>query len=68
MISQQITNEVAAIRSKAAQVVQDAHDEAARMEAQAVALEQKLPGIPAELEALTEDAAARAWAWIKGAL
>lgn len=62
-----ITQEAAAIRAKGAQVLQDAQSEVAKLEADAQAMEQRLQAIPAEIEALTDEAAQRVWAWIKGA-
>ena len=57
-----INQEISDIRTKS----QAAQVEAANLEAQAVALEQKLAAMPAEVESLAEEAAQRLWAWIKG--
>lgn len=64
-IRDHITAEVATLRQKASTLIADAQAEATKVESKAAALEQSLASIPAEVEALAEDAAARAWAWIK---
>ena len=71
-----ITQEVADLRAKAdaliqtgqadaQKVIDSAHAEAATLQAQATSFESKLGNLPAELEALAEDAAINVWTWIK---
>lgn len=65
-IRETIMKEAADLRAKGAALLQDAQSEAQQFEARAVALEQKLESIPAEVEALAEDAVDRVRAWFKG--
>jgi plasmid stability protein len=60
-----IAEEVANLRAKAAKLRTDTEAEAQKIEAQALALENKTASLPAEFEALTEEAAHNVWAWIK---
>ena len=60
-----IAEEVANLRAKAAKLRADTDVEAQKIEAQAVALENKTASMPAEIEALTEEAAHNVWNWLR---
>lgn len=64
-IAQHMQEEANALRAQAAQGLQNAQTEAARLEAQAKSLEEKIVSIPAELGSLADEAGAKAYAWLK---
>lgn len=61
-----IIKEASDIRTKATQLIDAAEAEKAKLEAQAIALEQKLVRLPAEIEELVDETATKVWSWIKG--